>query len=55
MHNTTYAKSSELSTGLPLPLPIPHAQRKIAHVIVAPIREASTLLIWGKFVILQRK
>ena len=41
--------------GFPLPLPIPQAPRKIAHVIAAPMRIASTLSSWGKVVILQRK
>ena len=55
MHRTTYAKSSELSTGLPLPLPMPHAQRNTAVVIVTPMSVASTFPISGKFVMRQRK
>jgi len=50
-----YAKSSELSTGFPLPLPIPQAQRKTAQVIVTPMRVASTFPTSGKLVIRQRK
>lgn len=46
---------SELSTGFPRPLPMPQEQRKIAQVMAAPIRMASTLPISGKVVILQRK
>jgi hypothetical protein len=55
MHKTTYAKSKELSTGFPRPLPIPQAHRNTAQVIVTPISVASTLLISGKVVIRQRK
>ena len=55
MHNTTYAKSKELSTGFPLPLPIPQAHKKTAQVIVTPISVASTLPISGKLVILHKK
>ena len=47
--------SKELSAGLPLPLPMPHAQRKNAQVIATPIRTASMLSISGKVVILHRK
>lgn len=45
----------ELSTGFPRPLPIPQEHRKIAQVMAAPIRIASTLPISGKVVILHRK
>lgn len=47
--------SNELSTGLPLPLPIPQAPRKSAQVMVTPMRVASTLPSSGNRVILQRK
>jgi hypothetical protein len=46
---------SELSTGLPRPLPIPQPPRKIAAVMAQPIKIASVLSIWGNVVILQRK
>jgi hypothetical protein len=55
MHSTTYAKRRELSTGFPLPLPIPQAQRNTAQVIVTPISVASTLPISGKLVIRHKK
>lgn len=47
--------SRELSTGFPLPLPIPHAHRKIAQVMAAPIRMASTVPISGKVVMRYKK
>lgn len=47
--------SKELSTGFPLPLPIPHDPNMITQVIVAPISIASTLSSSGKVVMRQRK
>lgn len=55
MQRTIYANRSELSTGFPFPLPIPHAQRKTAQVILIPIKVASTLPIAGNLVTRQRK
>lgn len=47
--------SKELSTGFPLPLPIPHDASMITQVKVAPISIASTLSSSGKVVMRQRK
>jgi hypothetical protein len=55
MQRVTYAKSKELSTGLPLPLKIPQDPRITTQVMVAPIKSASMVFSSGKVVIRQRK
>ena len=55
VYNEFRRTSKADSTGLPRALAMPHPPRKIAVVMAAPMRIASTLLISGKVVMRQRK
>lgn len=47
--------SSELSTGLPRPLPTPQPHSMTAHVMADPMSIASRLVISGNVVTLYKK